>query len=148
MKYFMPKVRRFKFGEVFGIPFFSKVRVECWLGGNIFDDNALKVREIFINLSRGGRQPLVRSSRAIDEVNYAIGSSKSSQYCTRFKEVADDVMEGAQRRVGFLLGDCNKISKFRILSLFFEGRKTKRKIDMAVGVKLLEFGDSYKGFRS
>ena len=42
----------------------------------------------------------------------------------------------------------NKISKFRIFSFFFKRRKTKRKIDMAIGVKLLEFGDSCKDFRS
>ena len=55
MKDFMPEVGRFKFGEVFGIPFLHKVRVECWMGGNILNDNTLKVREILVDLSRGGR---------------------------------------------------------------------------------------------
>ena len=55
MKNFMPEVRRFQLGEVFGIPFLRKVRVESWMGGNILNDNTLKVREILVDLSRGGR---------------------------------------------------------------------------------------------
>ena len=90
---------------------------------------------------------MIRSSRATDKINYTIGSSESSKYCARFEEVANDVMEGAERRIGFLLGKCDKIRKFRILGFFFKGRETKRKIDMAVRVKFLEFGDSYQNFR-
>ena len=90
---------------------------------------------------------MIRSSRATDKIDYTIGSSESSKYCARFEEVANDVMEGAERRISFLLGKCDKLCKFRIFGFFFKGRETKRKINMTVGVKFLELGYSYKDFR-
>ena len=52
MKDFMPEVRRFKFGKIFRIPFFSKVRVECRERSDILNDNTFEIREVMVNLSR------------------------------------------------------------------------------------------------
>ena len=101
----------------------------------------------FVNLCRRGRLPLIWGDSPIDKVFNAISTSQCCKNSTRFKEITNDIMKGAERGVSFLLGNGNKRGELRVFGFLFQRGKAEGKIYMSVRVELLESGDSCKDFR-
>ena len=83
----------------------------------------------------------MRNRIPIHIILYTVGTSKSGQYCTGFKEISYDVMKGPKWWIGLCNGGINKISKFGVFCLFTKIGEAKREIDVRVGIKIFKFGD-------
>ena len=66
-------------------------------------------------------------------------ATKGGQDCTRFEEIANNIVQGANVRIGFFFGSLNKFYKFRICGLLIKGWKTEWKIDVWTRIEVLKF---------
>ena len=84
---------------------------------------------------------MVRNRISVHIILYTVGTPKSGQGCTGFKEVSYDVMKGPKWWIGLCNGGINKIGEFGIFCLFTEIGEAKREINVRVGIKIFQFGD-------
>ncbi len=98
------------------------------LWGNALRDSLFKGGKGSINLWRGRRLPLIWGVSAVDKFANAICPAESSKNCAGFEKISNDVVEGAQRRVGFLLGSGDKRWKLRVFGFFLQGWQAERKV--------------------